>query len=173
MDLSQQQTAQTYIGTPTSEELVYCDEPIQNQALRSGKRLKFSLEPSLKILEHHRNQTHVSDLVTDKRIADQFGPESTQMNDARSANKWPDKSDHEINGVIGGQDAQVADSWRKWIPGNQRFALLQIIFVSKNASLGVPTRPGGVNNACRILALSRHKNSARFGRAGRLQHGFA
>src|SRR5207248_8350563 len=65
--------------------------------------------------------------------------------------KWPDKSDHEINGVIGGQDAQVADSWRKWIPGNQRFALLQIIFVSKNASLGVPTRPGGVNNACRIL----------------------
>src|ERR1041385_4183927 len=80
------------------------------------------------------------------------------MHHARTANKRPDESDHKINGVIGGKNAEVAHSRPEGIPGGQRFALLQIVVVSKHAALGLPACAGGIYDASRVFPLARHEN---------------
>ena len=116
------------------------------------------LEPSLQILEHHRNQAHMRDLVADEGVAHEFRTQSPQMHDAGSANKRTDKTNHEINGVVGRQNAEVAHTRPEGVPRDQCLALLQVIFVGKHTSLGPAASPRGIDDAGHILTLPRHKH---------------
>src|ERR1700692_1261453 len=51
-----------------------------------------------------------------------------------SANERPKKSHHKIDGVICGQDTQVAHSRSEGVERSERHALLQIIFMRHHAA---------------------------------------
>ena len=121
------------------------------------QRLKLGFEPSLQVLEHHGNQAHVSDLVADESVAHEFRPQGAQMHDTRAANKRPDKADHEIDGMVGGQNAQIANARPEGIQRDQRLALFQIILMSEHASLGTSAGARRIDDAGHILTLARNK----------------
>src|SRR5271166_4350549 len=54
-------------------------------------------------------------------------------NSSNFAHKRPDEPDHEINGVVGGQNAQITHARPEGIQGRQRHALLQVIFMGEHA----------------------------------------
>src|SRR5437899_3381954 len=80
------------------------------------------------------------------------------MHYARPAYKRTDKAHHEIDGVIGGKNAQVAHAGPERVPGGQRGALLQVVFVGEYAALGAPTRSRRVDDAGDIFALALDEN---------------
>src|SRR6202171_4238027 len=79
------------------------------------------------------------------------------MDHASSTGERPDKSHHEINRVICGQNTQIAHARPKWIPRRQRSTLLQVTVVRKHASLRTPARPRRIDDAGRVFALPRHQ----------------
>ncbi len=79
------------------------------------------------------------------------------MDHAGPAHERPDKSHHEINRVIRGQNAQIAHPRPKGIPRRQRSALLQIAVMCQHTSLRTPARPRRINDARRVLTLACHQ----------------
>src|SRR5947207_14111150 len=77
------------------------------------------------------------------------------MNYTRAADKWSDKADHEINRVIRGQNAEVANPRPERIPRGQSLALLQIIFVCQDATLRLAARPRGIHDASGVFTSAR------------------
>src|SRR6266849_8877687 len=80
------------------------------------------------------------------------------MNYARTANKRPDKADHEVDGVVRRQNAEITHARPKGIQRSQRLALLQIIFVGEHAPLGTAAGPGRIDDAGHVLALARDEH---------------
>ena len=120
-------------------------------------RFQLGLEPALQVLEHHGHQAHIGDFVADEGVAHELRPQRAQMHHARAADERPDKADHEIDGVIRGQNTQVAHARPEGIQRDQRLALLQIIFMGEHASLGTPAGPGRIDDAGHVLRCARHK----------------
>src|SRR5579862_1578095 len=79
------------------------------------------------------------------------------MHHARAADKRPDESHHEIDGMVRGQNAQIANPWPEWIPSGQRAALFQIILVRQHTSLWTSACSRRINDARDIFALPHHK----------------
>ncbi len=140
------------------KNLLTAIERSKTNRLAFEQRLKLGLEPPFQILEHHGNQAHVSDLVAHESVAHELGPQGAQVHHARTADKRPDKPDHEIDGVIGGQNTQVAHTRPEGEERDQGFALLQIIFMCEHASLGTPAGSRGVDDAGHILTLARNEH---------------
>src|SRR5207245_7058757 len=135
VDLRQQFAAKRHVRSFTSEELIDQNQTIEQKTLDRRQCVEIAFDSSLKVLEDHGHQTHVSDLVPNKRVANELGPQSTKMHYAGSADERSDKADHKIDGVICGQNAQIADSRPEGIPSSQRLALLQVIFMRQYAAL--------------------------------------
>jgi len=70
----------------------------------------------------------------------------------------PKKTNHEIDGMIRRQNTEVTHARPKRIKRCERDALLQIIFVRHHATFGAAARPGGVDNARRVLAFARDED---------------
>src|SRR5207244_13066601 len=93
-----------------------------------------------------------------KSVGHVFGPERAQMNDRPAGDKLIEETKHEIDGVVGGKDAEIAGAGPHRIERREWEALLQIIFVRHHAAFRAATRSGGVDDAGRVLALARDKN---------------
>ena len=79
------------------------------------------------------------------------------MDHACAANERADESDHEINRVVCGQNAEIPHSGPEWIPSGQRLALLEIIFVSEYATLGAAAGAGGIHDASCVFPSAGYK----------------
>src|ERR1700747_3169448 len=79
------------------------------------------------------------------------------MYHAGSAHERTDEADHEIDGGIRGQDAQIAHSGPKWVPRGERPTLLQIVFVRQDGPCGAATGTRGVDDAGDIVFLAHHE----------------
>src|SRR5579863_5401698 len=134
------------------------DQPVKNKTLGWREFIKLCFKAALQVLEHHRNQADVSDLITDKSISNKLRTQRTEVHHRCPANERPNESDHEVNRMIGGKDAQVPHSRPKRIPRGQRFALFEVIFMGEHAALGASTCTGRINNARCVLALSRNED---------------
>ena len=58
------------------------------------------LQALLQIFQDQRDQRHVRDLIFCKSFADIFRSQSSQMNDGRTADEWPEEAHHEVDRVI-------------------------------------------------------------------------
>src|SRR5208282_649484 len=90
-------------------------------------------------------------------IAHELWPQRAQMHHASAADERADEANHEINRVVGRQNAKVANSWPEWVPCRQRLALLQIIIMREHASFGPPAGAGRIDDAGDIRPPSRNK----------------
>src|SRR5580693_8849428 len=69
------------------------------------------------------------------------------MHDRGAARERPEESDHEVDRVIRGQDAEVAHTWPKRIKRGERDALFEVIFVRHHAAFGTAARAGRIDDA--------------------------
>src|SRR6202050_3489720 len=69
---------------------------------------------------------------------------------------------HEIDRVIGGDDAQVARARPEWEDGYYSGALLEIVFVREDAAFGLPARAGGIDDAGGIFSSARDEGGCAF-----------
>src|SRR5205823_10165096 len=99
----------------------------------------------------------ISDFVAHESVANEFRPKSTEMDHARAADERADESDHEIDRVVCGQNAEIPRSGPEWIPGSQGLALLEIIFMSEYATLGAAAGAGGIHDASCVFAGAGYK----------------
>src|ERR1700720_3926324 len=76
------------------------------------------------------------------------------MYDRCSARKRSEKTHHEIDGMVRGQDTEVAHARPERINRCQGDALLQIVLMRHHATLRAAARPGGVDDASRFLAFA-------------------
>ena len=83
------------------------------------------------------------------------------MDDASSAGERAEKTDHEIDGVIRGKNAEIADARPKRIERGERDALFEIILVRHHAALWTAACTGGVDDAGYVFSFARDEH--RFG----------
>src|SRR5437764_3223593 len=144
MHAAQQHAAEFDFGAAARQELVRANHCVEQTALPGRQFIELRAQTTFEVLHDHRNKGNVSDAITNKSVADELRPQRTQMHDTGSADKWPNETHHEINGMIRRQDTEVFHSRPKWIPSRQRSALLQIVFMREDAALGAAARPGGI-----------------------------
>src|SRR3974390_1910194 len=111
----------------------------------------------LESLEDRRNQRYIRNLIFYKGFAYIFRPYGAKMHHGGPANKWPEKSHHEIDRVIRRKDAEISDAGPKWIPGGQCRTLLQIVSVRQHAALRASTSTGGKDNAGKIFPFASYE----------------
>src|SRR5215472_224118 len=80
------------------------------------------------------------------------------MYDGRATGKRPEKSHHKVDGVVRGQNTEIANSRPKRIERSQRDALLQVIFVGHHAALGAAAGSGRIHDAGGFLTLARNQS---------------
>ena len=124
--------------------------------------VELGAQAAFQILHDHRNQRHVSDAVAHKSIAHELRTQGAQMHDAGSADERPDEAHHEIDGVIGGENAQIPHSWPEGIPRGQRAALFQIILVREDATLGTAAGSRGIDDAGDVVFLAHDEIGSAF-----------
>src|SRR5712692_6289482 len=129
MDLFDQEAADSKARLTLSEQLVESNERIENSPFPRGQRVEARLQTFLQVFQNERNETHISDLVLRKSFPHVFGAKSAQMHDRRSARERPEKTDHEIDGMVGRQNTEVTHSRPERINRGECDALLQIILV--------------------------------------------
>ena len=158
VDLLEQEAADAEAWPAFRQRLVDADEELENSAFSRRQRIETRLQSFLQVFQNQWNETHISDFVFRKSFAHVFGTQSSQMHDRRAAREWPEKTNHEIDGMICRQNAEVAHARPKRIKRCERNALLKIVFVRHHAALGAAARPRGVDNACRVLTFTRDEN---------------
>ena len=117
-----------------------------------------ALRPRSRFLTTMGTRAHVSDPIAHECIAHKLRAQRAQMHDAGPANERPDEAHHEIDGVIGRQNAQISNSRPKRIPGSQRLALFEIIFVRENATLRAAAGARGIDDAGGVFTLACDTN---------------
>src|SRR5258708_39244045 len=163
VDLLEQAAADAGTRPAFRQRFVHSNERIENLPFTQWQRVEARLQTFLQVFQNERNETHVSDFVFWKSFAHVFGTQRAQMHDRCAASKRPEKSDHEIDGMIRRQNTEVAHARPEWINRGERDALLQIIFVRHHAPLWAAARSGRVHNAGRVLAFARDEH--RFARS--------
>ena len=88
-------------------------------------------------------------------FADEFGAQRAQMHDGGAAGEGANETDHEINRVIRGENAEIAHAGPKGIERRERNALLEIIFVRQDAAFRASAGAGRIDDAGRVFALAR------------------
>src|ERR1700687_5139571 len=79
------------------------------------------------------------------------------MYDAGAAGERAKKADHKIDGVVGGEHAEVTHAWPKWIERSERYTLLEIIFVGHHAAFGAAAGSGRIDDGRAVLAFAAHE----------------
>src|SRR5690349_17529704 len=79
------------------------------------------------------------------------------MDDGATASEGHDEAAHEVDGMIGGNDAEITRSRPKRKNGSYGHALLEIVFVREDAALGATAGAGRINDAGGIAAPALHK----------------
>src|SRR5262249_50247906 len=105
----------------------------------------------------HWYERHVRDLVAREGIADVLRAERSQVHDACSTDERPDEAYHEVDGMVRGQNAQVAHARPERVKSRQRDALLEIVFVCEHASFRLASGAGGIHNAGWMLSVPWHE----------------
>src|SRR5882724_11675051 len=80
------------------------------------------------------------------------------MDDARSARERAEETDHEIDGVIRGKNAEVANAWPERIERGECDALFEIIFVRHHATLRTAACTGRVDDASDVFSFARDEH---------------
>ena len=80
------------------------------------------------------------------------------MNHGRAARERSDKSNHEIDGMIRRQNAEITHAGPERVERRQRHALLQVIIVRQNASFGTAACARRIHDARRIFPFARDEN---------------
>src|SRR5713101_2665705 len=145
MDLFDQEAADSKARLTLSEQLVESNERIENSPFPRGQRVEARLQTFLQVFQNERNETYVSDLVFRKRFAHVFGTHRAQMHHRRATRERAEKTNHEVNGMVGRQNTEVTNTRPERINGCKCDALLQIIFVRHHATLGAASGPGRVD----------------------------
>ena len=130
---------------------------IQQAPLYWGQRGKPLAQAALQILKDQRYNGHVGDLVSRERFTNVFRPQSAQMHHSSTARKRHDEAAHEVDGVIGWNNTEVACARPKRPQRKNRGALLEIIFVRQHAAFRTAPGSGGVYDASGVLPFSRPK----------------
>src|SRR6266853_1847115 len=79
------------------------------------------------------------------------------MHDAGAAGERAEKTDHKIDGVVSGENAEVTHAWPKWIERSERYTLLEIIFVGHHAAFGAAAGSGRIDDGRDVLAFAGHE----------------
>src|SRR5882672_12049617 len=137
------------------QRLIDCNNGVEDFALAGGKGVKASLQTFLEILKDQGDKADIGDFVFWEGFADKFGPQSSEMHHRRTADEGPEEADHEVDRMIGGQDAEVAKVGSERIERGERNALFHIIFVSHHAALGAAASAGGIHDRCYVLTCAR------------------
>src|ERR1700741_5215789 len=85
------------------------------------------------------------------------------MDDACAASERTEEADHEIDGMVRRENAEVTHTGPEGIERRERNALLKIVFVRHHATLRAPAGSGGIDDAGDVFSFARHEN--RFGLA--------
>ena len=132
--------------------------------LNGGKDANLSRRPALKVIQYERHNGHVGDFVARECVANKFGAQRAQMHDGTAAGERHDEAAHEVDGVIRGNDAEIARARPKRKNRGDGHALLEIILVREDAAFGTASCAGGINDAGGIFALRAAQTSARANR---------
>src|SRR5258707_11931479 len=79
------------------------------------------------------------------------------MHDAGAAGERAEKADHKIDGVVGGENAEVTHAWPKWIDRSERYTLLEVIFVGHHAAFGAAAGSGRIDDGRDVLAFAGYE----------------
>src|SRR5712671_7044963 len=79
------------------------------------------------------------------------------MHDAGAAGERAEKANHKIDGVVGGENAEVTHAWPKWIERSERYTLLEIILVGHHAAFGAAAGSGRIDDGRDVLAFAGHQ----------------
>src|SRR5262245_13018337 len=142
VNLRKQAAAQTWFWCAAREKTVNGNEAIEHPATEGRQLVEASSQARFNGLQNHRNDAGIGDLEARKRFLQVFRPQSPQVHDGGATNKRSDKPNHEIDGVICRQNAQITHACPEWEPGHERLALLEIVAMRQHASLWPTTRSG-------------------------------
>src|SRR5580704_19739047 len=146
------------MGPSASKRAIGLDQRVQNGPASFRQVGKSLTQAAFQALQNHRNQCHVCDFVASKRLTNVFRTKGTQMHNGGAASKRSDEADHEIDGVVRGQDAQIAYAWPERKQRSESHALLKIILVRQHAAFRMPPGTGGINNARGVLPAALHES---------------
>src|SRR5947207_179958 len=134
--------------------LIEGNESVENFPFDWRNSGKLCLQTFLQIFEDERNEANVGDFIFGESLANKFGAQGAQVNDAGSTGKWTEKADHEIDGVIRWQNAEIADAGPEWIERSESDTLFEIIFVGHHAAFGAAAGAGGVDDGGEVFAFA-------------------
>jgi hypothetical protein len=106
----EQPAAEPEAGMALGEGFVYADQKIEDFAFSWREFVESGLQTFLEIFQDQRDQADVGDFVLYEGFADEFRTEGAEMDYRGSASERTEKSDHEIDGVIGRKNTEVADA---------------------------------------------------------------
>src|SRR5882757_4044576 len=105
--LLEQEAAEARARPVFRQRFVQANKHIENLSFARRQRLETCLHSFLQVFQNEWNETHISDLVLRKSFPHVFRTKSAQMHDRRAARERPEKTDHEINGVVRRQNTEV------------------------------------------------------------------
>src|SRR6266849_8437332 len=155
MDLFEQEAADAKAWQSLRQRLVQANKHIENFAFARRQRIETRLQSFLQVFQNERNETHISDFVLRKSFTHVFRTQCAQMHYRCATRERAEKTNHEINGMVGRQNTKVTNTWPERINRGKCDALLQIIFVRHHATLGAAARSGRVDNAGCVLPFAR------------------
>src|SRR5579862_7928614 len=100
----QQSATQFWTRAPAREHFIEGNQLIQNRSFPRWQLFHFGTQAPLQVLDDHWYQGDVGDPVTDKGVADELRTQRPQMNHTGAAYKRANESDHEIDGMVRGQN---------------------------------------------------------------------
>ena len=164
VNILQQHAAERGMRAAARECAIDGDQRVQHAALERRQGCESFAQAALKIFQDQRHNGHVGDFVARECVANKFGAQRAQMHDGAAAGERHDEAAHEIDGVICGNDAQIARARPKRKNRRHGHALLEIILVREDAALGTASCAGGIDDAGGIFALPRARTLARANR---------
>src|SRR5712664_2006048 len=142
------------MGVAFRECFVDADKRVKNSSFARRQAVETCLKTFLQIFQNERDEADVGDFVFGEGFADIFGPHGAKMNDGSATDKGAEEADHEVDGVIGRKDAEVAETWSEGIDRSEGDALLEIVFVGHHAAFGAAAGAGGVDDGGDVAALA-------------------
>src|SRR2546430_13761229 len=100
MDLLEQAPADLQTWLAPGERFIDSHKRVENFSFARGQRIKSRLQTLLQIFQDQRNEADIGDFVFRERVAHVFRTQRAQMHYCRAARERPEKSDHEIDGMI-------------------------------------------------------------------------
>jgi hypothetical protein len=140
------------IRAPAGELSIERDEGVEDRAPGAGQLREPASEPRCEVLEDHRDERHVGDPVTRERVPDELRSQRSKMDHRGTTQVRSDESHHEVDGVIRGKDAEVAESGTERMQLGERAKLLQVVAVREQAAFGAAAGAGAVHDARDVVA---------------------